>query len=35
MKDDGSPALYLYFDAQKRLSDFLRAMAEAVKARVN
>ncbi len=33
MKDYGSPVLYLYFDAQKRLSDFLLAMTEAAKAR--
>ncbi len=32
MKDCGSPVLYLYFDAQKRLSDFLLAMTEAAKA---
>ena len=33
MKGYGSPVLYLYFDAQKRLSDFLLAMTEAAKAR--
>jgi transaldolase/glucose-6-phosphate isomerase len=33
MKDYGSPVLYLYFDAQKRLSDFLLAMTEAAKAK--
>jgi len=33
MKNFGSPVLYLYFDAQKRLSDFLLAMTEAVKVR--
>lgn len=33
IKDFGSPVLYLYFDAQKRLSDFLLAMTEAAKAR--
>jgi transaldolase/glucose-6-phosphate isomerase len=32
MKDYGSPVLYLYFDTQKRLSDFLLAMTEAAKA---
>lgn len=32
IKDYGSPVLYLYFDAQKRLSDFLLAMTEAAKA---
>ena len=35
MKGYGSPVLYLYFDAQKRLSDFLLAMTEAAKARDN
>ena len=33
MKEYGSPVLYLYFDAQKRLSEFLMAMTEAAKAR--
>ena len=33
MKGYGSPVLYLYFDAQKRLSDFLLAMTEAAKVR--
>jgi len=33
IKDFGSPVLYLYFDAQKRLSDFLLAMTEAANAR--
>ena len=33
MKEYGSPVLYLYFDTQKRLSDFLLAMTEAAKAR--
>jgi transaldolase/glucose-6-phosphate isomerase len=33
MKDFGSPVLYLYFDAQKRLSEFLLAMTEAAKVR--
>ncbi|MEA1978565.1 MAG: hypothetical protein U9N80_11780, partial [Chloroflexota bacterium] len=33
MKDYGSPFICLYFDAQKRLSDFLLAMTEAAKAR--
>ncbi len=33
MKDYGSPVLYLYFDSQKRLSDFLLAMSEAAKVR--
>jgi len=33
MKDYGSPVLYLYFDAQKQLSDFLLAMTEAAKVR--
>jgi len=32
MKDYGSPVLYFYFDAQKRLSDFLLAMTDAAKA---
>ncbi len=32
MKDYGSRVLYLYFDTQKRLSDFLLAMTEAAKA---
>jgi hypothetical protein len=33
MKDFGSPVIYLYFDSQKRLSDFLLAMTEAAKVR--
>ncbi len=33
IRDFGSPALYLYFDARKQLSDFLLAMTEAAKAR--
>ncbi len=33
MKDYGSPVLYLYFETQKGLSDFLLAMTEAAKTR--
>ncbi|MEE9513020.1 MAG: hypothetical protein V3V46_02995, partial [Anaerolineales bacterium] len=33
IKNFGLPVLYLYFDAQKRLSDFLLAMTEAAKTR--
>lgn len=33
MKEYESPVLYLYFDAQKRLSDFLLVLTEAAKAR--
>ncbi|MCJ7824093.1 MAG: bifunctional transaldolase/phosoglucose isomerase [Anaerolineales bacterium] len=35
LKDSGSHVLYLYFDAQKQLSDFLLAMTAASKARNN
>ncbi|MEE9512845.1 MAG: bifunctional transaldolase/phosoglucose isomerase, partial [Anaerolineales bacterium] len=33
IKDFGSPVIFLYFDAQKRLSNFLLAMTEAAKTR--
>ncbi|MCK5634976.1 MAG: hypothetical protein KAI06_07805, partial [Anaerolineales bacterium] len=33
IKDFGSPVIFLYFDAQKRLSNFLLAMTETAKTR--